>query len=212
MPSPQDILALRRRMQRRHHPRRGASIKVEPIRERAMIERIKSLLSGHPRNLCLFTLGINTAYRASELLSLKVGDVADLKVGDSLEIKQRKTGKYRRASLNTSAFTALTQCLGAHPAGETPGAPLFLSRKTKEAISVPTLNHLVKSWCREAGLTGNYGSHTLRKTWGYQQRVWKNADLKLLVRAYGHSCEAQTLEYLCIQPSEIQDLYLNMEL
>lgn len=34
----------------------------------------------------------------------------------------------------------------------------------------------------------------------------------LLMRAYGHSSEAQTLEYLCIQPKEINELYLQMEL
>ena len=31
----------------------------------------------------------------------------------------------------------------------------------------------------------------------------------LLTRAYGHSSEWQTLEYLCIQPEEIEDLYLD---
>jgi integrase len=35
--------------------------------------RIKKILADRPRDLCLFTLGINTAYRANELLSLKVG-------------------------------------------------------------------------------------------------------------------------------------------
>ena len=54
--------------------------------------------------------------------------------------------------------------------------------------------------------------HTLRKTWGYQQRIRHNAPVALLMRAYGHSSEAQTLEYLCIQPDEIRNLYLNQEL
>ncbi len=29
----------------------------------------------------------------------------------------------------------------------------------------------------------------------------------LLTRAYGHAAEAQILEYLCIQPEEIDELY-----
>jgi hypothetical protein len=29
----------------------------------------------------------------------------------------------------------------------------------------------------------------------------------LLTRAYGHASERQTLEYLCIQPEEIEELY-----
>jgi hypothetical protein len=61
-------------------------------------------------------------------------------------------------------------------------------------------------------LSGNYGSHTLRKTWGYHQRTDNDAPVALLMRAYGHASEWQTLEYLCIQPEEIRELYLQMEL
>ncbi|MEP1060930.1 MULTISPECIES: hypothetical protein [Cyanophyceae] len=46
------------------------------------ISRIKKILTDRPRNLCLFTLGINTAYRANELLSLKVGQVKNLQARD----------------------------------------------------------------------------------------------------------------------------------
>ncbi|MEP5154111.1 MAG: hypothetical protein ABJQ89_13950, partial [Planktotalea sp.] len=61
-----------------NHPQKGASIKVEPIRALNDIKAIKSRLSGNPRDLCLFTFGINTAYRAGEILSLTVGQVAHL--------------------------------------------------------------------------------------------------------------------------------------
>ncbi len=47
----------------------------------------------------------------------------------------------------------------------------------------------------------------MRKTWGYQQRVMKNAPIPILMEAFGHSTQAQTLAYLCIQEEEIQDLY-----
>ena len=55
-----------------NHPRKGSSIKVAPLRSLDDIARVKALLVNQPRNLCLFTLGINTAYRANELLSLTV--------------------------------------------------------------------------------------------------------------------------------------------
>ena len=55
-----------------NHPTAGSTIKVEPIRDKKAISRIKKILGDQPRDLCLFTLGINTAYRANELLSLKV--------------------------------------------------------------------------------------------------------------------------------------------
>ena len=193
-----------------NRPRKGASLKVEPIRDVAAIATIKQHLAHQPRNLCLFTLGINTAFRAGELVSLRICDVADLREGDGLEIKQSKNQRYRRASLNGIACEALQQWLSIHP-DPSPATPLFLSQKGG-AISVSYVCQLVKEWCADAGLKGNYGSHTLRKTWGYQQRIIHNAPTALLMRAFGHASEAQTLAYLCIQPEEIRNLYLEMEL
>ena len=69
-----------------NHPKKGSLIKVEPIRQKAAIERIKASLlhNGNYRDYCLFTLGINTAFRANELLSLTIDQVAHLKTGDTL--------------------------------------------------------------------------------------------------------------------------------
>ena len=83
-----------------NHPKKGSSIKVEPIRSARSIKSIKRLLKDNPRDLCLFTFGINTAYRAGEILSLTIGQVAHLKAGDRLEVKQSKSGKYRAVTLN----------------------------------------------------------------------------------------------------------------
>ena len=201
---------LRRKMQQQNHPTKGSTIKVEPIRNTNTIMAIKKRLQNNPRNLCLFTLGINTAYRANELLSLRICDVEHLRVGDSLDIKQLKNNKYRRATLNKTAHKSLQRWLAVYP-NPKPNSALFLSKKGG-ALSVSYVSRLVKGWCQMAGLRGNYGSHTLRKSWGYQQRVQRNAPVALLMRAYGHASEKQTLEYLCIQPKEISDLYLTMEL
>jgi integrase len=80
-----------------------------------------------------------------------------------------------------------------------PGQPMLSS----------TLTRLVKSWCAAINLRGNYGSHSLRKTWGYHQRTRFGASLPVLMHAYGHSSQAITLEYLCIQPEEIGSIYNN---
>lgn len=189
-----------------NHPKKGASIKVEPIRDLSAIQRIKEHLAGSPRDLCLFTVGINTAYRAGGILSLKVGHVEHLQVGDRLEIKQSKSGKYRAITVNGTVIAAIRAWLDVHP-DKTPSAPLFPSQKTMSALTVPSVHKMVKSWCREVGLKGNYGSHTMRKSWGYHQRVQMNQPIPLLMAAFGHSTQAQTLEYLCVQDDEIQDLY-----
>ena len=189
-----------------NRPRKGSTLKVEPIRDLADIQRIKTLLENRPRDFCLFVLGINSAYRANELLSLTVGQVAHLKPGDRLDLKQSKNSRYRAVTINNSVATGLARCLEWHPDPQ-PSASLFRSQKSHAALLVSTLSNMAKDWCAEAGLVGSFGSHTLRKTWGYHQRKTFNKPLSLLTKAYGHASEAQTLSYLCIQPEEMEELY-----
>jgi len=200
-----------RSIRNHNHPKKGSSTKVEPIGNLDAIKSIKSLLAHKPRDLCLFTFGINTAYRAGEILSLTVGQVAHLKAGDRLEIKQSKTKKYRAITVNKIAVKSLNNWLKAYPCKSDGGAPLFYSQRSRKALTVSTVNNMVKQWCRDIELSGNYGSHSLRKTWGYHQRVTNNQPIPLLMVAFGHTTQAQTLAYLGIQDDEIKMLF-DMEL
>ncbi len=108
--------------------------------------------------------------------------------------------------MNGVVIKTLRSWLRKHP-DPRPTAPLFLSRTGKKALKVSTVNAMIKSWCYDAGMKGNYGTHSMRKTWGYHQRIQKDRPIPLLMAAYGHTTQAQTLEYLCIQEDEIKDLY-----
>ncbi|MFZ5616468.1 MAG: tyrosine-type recombinase/integrase [Pseudomonadota bacterium] len=206
---------MRRPQGNRNHPPKGSTIKVEPIRDIAAIERIKRNLQSQPRDYCLFVLGINTAYRANELLSLTCGQVAYLVPGDVLDLKQSKTKKHRAVTLNHAAAAAIQLWLTVHPEPKD-DAPLFRSR-TDRPLTVSTVSNMVKAWCKDAGLHGNYGSHTLRKTWGFHQ-LRQNTEtrphmvLPILMQAYGHTSQEQTLDYLCIQSDEVANLFMQVEL
>ena len=191
-----------------NHPKKGSTIKVEPIRDRAAIKRIKKLLSDQPRNTALFTLGINTAFRASDLVALDVSDVVHLSVGDVLERKEQKTKKYRATTLNQSAYDAINAWLAVRPPSKSPA--LFNGQRGR--LTVPSVNALVKLWCRDVGLRGNYGSHTLRKTWGYMLRTYYGVSETLISEAFGHSSVKQTRTYLGIQSQEITEVYMTAEL
>jgi integrase len=168
---------------------------VEPIRERAAIKRIKKLLESKPRDYCLFIFGINTAYRASEILSVRASQVRNLQAGDSLNLKMSKTGKYRRVSLNENVIRAMQYLLQTR--NFTDDEFLFRSQRGENVpLGVDTLSTYVKRWCYHAGLKGNFASHTLRKTWGYWQRIENNTPIPLLMEALGHSTQQQTLAYL----------------
>lgn len=204
-----------------NHPKRGDTIKVEPIRTVNAINRIKKQLASSPRNYALFVFGINTAFRASEILSLKIGDVGHLKPGDRLEIKQQKTKKYRAVTLNGSCVDAITKLIDSLERKALKDTTLdwtndesflFTGRDPSKPLKVSTLNNLVKDWCLKANVKGNYGSHSLRKTWGFMQRKNFDTSVALLMQAFGHATQQQTLSYLCIQDEEIDSIYTKMEL
>jgi len=189
-----------------NHPKKGSTIKVDPIKKLKDIKAIKKILTNKPRDLALFTIGINTNLRASDLLRLKVSHVKDLKAGDTVEIKEKKTGKARRITLNKTCINAIQNLLTSKQYQD--DNYLFQSQR-RHVLTVPSVHKLVKSWCSEINLKGNYGSHTLRKTWGYHQRVTFGVDLPRLMVCFNHSTQKQTLDYLCIQPEEIKDVYEN---
>lgn len=192
-----------------NHPKKGSSIKVDPIRDLAIIQRIKRNLmdADKPRDLALFTLGVNTAWRANELLSIRVGQVRGLGEGGVLELKQSKTNAYRITPLNRTVIRALSFWLAVYDTADD-DAPLFPSRYG-DPLGVPALCDMVKTWSARAGAFGHFGSHSLRKSWGYHQRVTFLSPLMLITRAFGHATERQTLDYLGIQPREIGDLFKN---
>ncbi len=194
-----------------NHPQKGDQIKVEPIKYVRDIKNIKKLLADKPRDLALFTLGINTNLRASDLLKVTVGQVQHLNAGDHFTIREQKTGKDRAITINKTVFEAIRGLLKTLPSAQD-DAPLFQSRKTDrtrgKALCVPYLNSLVKAWCGAINLKGNYGSHTLRKTFGYIHRTQFNTDIPTLMAMFNHSTQKQTLEYLCIQPEEVKDAYM----
>lgn len=191
-----------------NHPKKGSQIKVEPIKKVKDVKLIKALLADKPRDLALFTLGINTNLRASDLLRITVKHVREVAPGEELVLKEKKTGKERRITLNETVVEALQGYLRTVEYEDT--APLFQGQRSNgKPLTVPSVNRLVKQWCKAANLKGNYGSHTLRKTWGFHQRVTFKVDIPVLMECFNHSSQKQTLAYLGIQPEEIKSVYKN---
>lgn len=195
-----------------NRPQKGDEIKVEPIRSKKAIGTIKKWLADKPRDLALFTVGINTNLRASDLVRLTVGQVRHCtKPGCEIELKEKKTGKVRRITLNRSATEAIQSLLESdYMADAGDDTPLFKSQRG-EALEVSSVHRLVKGWCKTFKLPGNYGSHSLRKTFGYHARQ-AGVSLPVLVELFSHSSQKQTLAYLGIQPEEIADVYLKLDL
>ena len=190
-----------------NHPGKGSNITVEPIRSLEDIKAIKKLLANSPRDYLLFTMGINNGLRIGDLLQLKVKHVQGVKQGDTVRVREQKTGKPNILVINKTTHKALQSYLS--QANPDPEDYLLQSQKGSHPLTVSYANRLIKSWCKAINLQGNYGTHTLRKTFGYIQRVHYGVGYELLCRRYNHASPAVTMRYLGIQEQEINGILMN---
>jgi integrase len=193
-----------------NRPGKGSRIKVEPIRSLVDIGRIKTLLGKRPRDFTLFTIGINTPLRVSDLLALRFDQVAELKPGAYLTIRERRTGRRLKIGLNRSCCQAIAGLVRSREAlakaTKRPAVYLFESRRG-QVLLASSVHRLVKSWCKHTGLPGNYGANSLRKTWGYHQFATFGTDLNRLMNFFNHATRRQTLDYLCLQPQDFKNIF-----
>jgi len=190
----------------KNHPKRGSSITVEPIRKIKDIKRIKRNLKNKPRDLLLFTLGINNGLRIGDLLKLKVKDVKDLQPGEGFTIKEQKTNKSNIVMINKEVRRTLAVYLDEiQPNDED---YLFKSRMGhNQPLNRSYVNSLVKKWTAE--LKGNYGTHSLRKTFGYIQRKVFGTSFEVICKRFNHSNPSITMRYLGIEDKEVNVILLN---
>jgi integrase len=152
-------------------------------------------------------MGINNGLRAGDLVKLKVKDVQHLKVGDILTIKENKTGKDNILVVNKTVYKALRNFLDRVQPDD--NSFLFTSRKGGSHIQSQAVSKLVKKWTGAINLKGNYGAHTLRKTWGYIQRTVHGVGFEIICKRFNHSSPAITMRYLGIQDKEVHSTLMN---
>ena len=194
------------RMKNPNHPKKGDTITVEPIRKIEDIKALKKLLSDRPRDLLLFTMGINNGLRIGDLLKLKVKDVLGVKAGDTVRVREQKTGKQNVLVINKATYKALDNYLKQR--NPEPDKYLFPSQKGGP-LTVIAAHRMIKGWCRQINLRGNYGTHSLRKTFGYIQRMHYGVGFELLCKRFNHSSPAVTMRYLGIEDKEVNGMLMN---
>jgi len=178
---------------------------VGAIKDKRQIEKMKKSFTNE-RDLLLFTLGINTGLRISDLLGLRVKDVA----GQSIKLKESKTGKQRIITLNDTTCKAVKTYLGNGKLKDNDF--IFYSRKgVNQPISRVQAWTILNDAAKKARLDINIGTHTLRKTfgyWAYKQGI----DITLLQQAFNHSAPSITLRYIGITQDDIKNIYINLNL
>jgi integrase len=190
-----------------NHPKKGDRIKVDPIRKIKDIKAISKITQDNPRDHLLFIMGINNGLRAGDLIKLKVKDVRNMRIGDALTIKESKTGKDNILVINKTVHRALRNFLDRVQLDD--DSFLFASRKGDSHIQSQAVRKLVKKWTKAINLRGNYGAHTLRKTWGYIQRTVHGVGFEIICKRYNHSSPSITMRYLGIQDKEVHSTLMN---
>lgn len=198
---------------------RGIRYEVSAFKSKKDIEKIKQFLMGkqNKRDYALFVLGINVGLRAQDLVELRVGDISNGRqtIAKKVQVIEQKTLKIREFEINKVAADALKVYLGSLPTYNE-DAWLFPSRKGSDHITVDCVRDIIKLTCKELNIKGNYGAHSLRKTFGYWvfvNNTQKNPlVLVTLQKIFNHTTQATTLRYIGIDSAEISNIYQTLNI
>ncbi len=171
---------------------------VEAIKERTKIIEIKEILyKRSKRDYLLFTMGINTGLKISEILTMKKHQIIDHS-GKLAESFDNGTNYYY---FNKQVRNALQIYLATVP-NLSHDDYLFRSKKGDLPITRQQAYRIINNVAKEVGIVSKIGTHTLRKTFGYHAYRGGVA-VSLLQKIFHHSSRGETLKYIGIEHPDI---------
>ncbi|TMW70379.1 tyrosine-type recombinase/integrase [Alteribacter natronophilus] len=185
---------------------------VEPITDVNRIKEVKEILKRHSlRDYALFTMGINTGLRITELLEIKLSDIWDSSgsIAEFYSPWPEESTHFNRFYLNGQTRQALNEYLFSEKLG--PDDYLFQSSRGPFPISRQHAYRVIHQAAREAGITSKIGTHTMRKTFGYHA-YHRGVAISLIQKIYHHSSRKKTYEYLGIDPGNKNSLKIDVDL
>lgn len=183
---------------------------VQPIRDLEKISEVRTFLaSKNKRDELLFCFGIYTGLRISDILTVKVQDVAGK---DHFYIVEQKTKKAKQRSKKYTVrkriplIAKLRKLINSYCENMKQTDYLFKSRQGKNRpITRVRAYDILREAAQHCDLK-EIGTHTLRKTFGYL--VYQNdKDVALLQDIFNHSAPYITLKYIGVNQDAIQEAY-----
>lgn len=184
---------------------------VEPIRDKKKINQLYNYLNGvDAKYAMLFKVGINTGLRVSDIIPLKVGDIYDdnMQFKEHLTLIEKKTKKEKRIKLNETLRKCLQQYIKREKLALTDY--LFYSRKGGYVGRVQVYKVLADA--ADALGIEHFGTHSMRKTWGYWTYKISKYNIALIMDTFNHSAPSVTLRYIGINQDEKDELYSIVQL
>lgn len=152
------------------------------------------------RNYMLFLIGFNTAFRAEDLLQLRVKDV----IKGFVSIKENKTKKVQNFRMNKQLHQEILDYINEFELKD--NDYLFMGQKKKDTyksksfqVIYPITRQNARNICKDVadavGIDFKFGLHSLRKTFGYMY-IKKGGNVITLMKMYNHYSPDVTLLYV----------------
>ncbi len=179
---------------------------VEPIRSKGKITKMYNYLKAKDdKYALLFKFGLNTGLRISDILPLKTSNLIfqNGNYREYLIVKEKKTSKEKKIKINDALKKELSEYMKIHSLKS--DDYLFPSKKGGHIGRVQSYRFLKEA----ADLMGieNFGTHSLRKTWGYWTYKLSKYNIGLIMDTYNHSNQQITLRYIGINQDQKDGLY-----
>lgn len=180
---------------------------VEPIRDQKKIKQLQNYLCGtNMRDYLLLNFGLNTGLRVGDILKLQIKDLLNEKgkFKEYLTIQEEKTGKEKKIKLNDILKKYIQDYLKDNK--YTTEDYLFAGRKGKKPITRIQAYRSLGEAAKAVGIE-HFGTHTMRKTWGYHTYKASRYNIGLIMDTFNHSSQAITLRYIGINQDQKDELY-----
>lgn len=179
-----------------------------PIRDKEKLQEFKTYYYKQQnwRNYLLVVMGLNTALRVSDMLTLRWIDVYDEKSANfrkHIALMEHKTGKHSVIAINACLLDALMQYHDKQPED----SYLFcVSNDPYHYICRSQAWRIIKKAATAAGMEEHISCHSLRKTFGYY--AWKQGvSPAVLMDIYNHSSYRITRRYLGIDQDDRDQVF-----
>jgi len=175
---------------------------VQPIRDPDVIEQIERYLkTKNDRDYILFLIGIYTALRISDILTLKVRDLKDR---NFLVIQEKKTRRKKNNTRTIELHPLLKRELRKFLYDKEDHEYVIQSRVgMNQPIGRERAYMILKEVADHFNLE-SLGCHSLRKTMGYHLYK-KTKDLVLVQEALNHEDTSYTLRYIGIKQDSVNE-------
>jgi integrase len=173
--------------------------RVEALTREAALSVLAHLKqAGNQRDVALWALGIGTGMRIGELLELRVCDfrTSNGRVDALQAVRTTKAKQGRDVQLIPVAREAVEEYL-----------PTLRRTELLFPITRQHARRLVKEWCEAAHVEGQFGTHSMRKTFATIAYDRSGGDAALTARVTGHRNPTQLMSYIGRTPATEQSVW-----